>query len=46
MSSDSKNMTFSTVTQEAPPPADATTTTTTTDSSAIGYPAIHSNGQH
>lgn len=45
MSSDSKTMTGNTVTQEAPPPAD-TTTTTTTDASAIGYPAIHSNGQH
>ncbi len=43
MSGDSKTMTGSTVTQEAPPPAE---TTTTTDSSAIGYPAIHTSGQH
>ena len=43
MSGDSKNMTGNTVTREAPPAVD--TTTTTTDTSAIGYPAIHTNGQ-
>ncbi len=45
MSSDSKNMTGNTVTQEAPPPADNTTSSTTTTSTTAGYPAIHSNGQ-